>query len=56
MKKKLNEDLIIHCMEGVALVIAIALVTYMVSKSDQKKKEEVHFRYHVGVSERQTSF
>jgi hypothetical protein len=52
MKKKLNEDLIIHCMEGMALASAIVIVAYMVNNSDQKKKEDVHFRYHVGVSER----
>jgi hypothetical protein len=56
MKKKANEDLTVHLIEGLAFVFTIVVVTYMVNSSYQKKKDEVHFRYHVGVSERQTSF
>jgi len=53
MKKKDNEEFLIHLWEGIALVVAIILVFYMVHRSDVKKKEGVPFRYSVHLLEKQ---
>lgn len=44
MKKKDNEEFLIHLFEGIALVTAIVLVFYMVNRADKKKTEDVLFR------------
>ena len=52
-KKKDNDEFITHLWEGIALVAAIVLVTYMINKSDLKKKEKIPFRSQVHLLEKQ---
>ena len=42
-----KDDLKVILFEGIAILFAIAIVSYMVHRSDVKKKEGVPFRYSV---------
>lgn len=51
MKKKDNEEFLTHLWEGIALVAAIVLVTYMVNRSDVRKKDRPSYRHSVHLIE-----